>query len=184
MVSKDDWIFNEFNDQTLKGQPVFIGPWIPRNSDGSIDLIAQKAKEETYQKILQENIREDDFLDYYEEKYGKGYVFKPEKYGQLWSFEKNQLFAKVVLSSGRPIHLKNLKIYANDKQKKLTGTSKEILWALDNGYSFKIDEKNNRLCIGEKFEFKEEVLLKPYKSYEEICEGVRRLKNLYKDLHK
>lgn len=183
MEKSDDWISKEFNNQCLKAEPVFIGPWIPKKKDGSIDTIAFNAKKETYQKILQENVREDDFLDYYEEKYGKGFVFYPERYGQSWSFEKNKLFAKVVISSGRPIHLKNLKIYANDKQKKLTGTSKEILWALENGYQFKRDEKNKSLYVGEKIEFRDEIILKPYKNYEEICEGVELLKALYRDLH-
>ena len=169
----------EFVDESLLNEFVYIGPWKHKNPN------FQKLKDETFQRIMKRYPNENEYLDFYEAKGGKGRVFYPERNNEKWSEEKNRNFIKTIIKVERPVLLiRDFYMYSNSIAD-FTGTSKEILWLDQNGYIFEEWKENKNFTVATKKKICKEIILKDYGS---LGEGIKeckvRLQELYEEIKK
>ena len=125
---------------------------------------------------------EDEKLDFYEKKYGPGYVFYPERNNESWELKTNQDCLRGVIACGRPVLLVSHILNYGNEYAKITGTSKEILWLIENCYEFETYEKDPRFFIATRKKICKFINLRDFDVWKEQREGIKKIKELCSSL--
>lgn len=126
-----------------KDEYVYIGSFLGNDVTRRTRLLY------THEWKNQRKVGEEEYLDYYEKKYGRGYVYWPERDSKsnIYKYEDNMSFMAGVIDSNRPVKLvTDLTIYGYCDR--LTGVCKELLWLKHNGYDFFADDTDVKMTIG------------------------------------